>query len=93
MNHHLCHWELLSVFEGRMKDDATLRENKIAKGSKIMVVGSTVTDVLAVNEPARKPVQGTEKVESSSSKEPLCRQKVKRDVDIRVARIRTCVTK
>lgn len=60
-----------------MKDDATLRENKVTKGAKIMVVGSTVTDVLAVNEPARKPVKTNEKVEASSSKEPLSRQKVR----------------
>ena len=65
------------LWKGRMKDDATLRENKVTNGSKIMVVGSTVTDVLAVNEPVRKPLKGNEKAEAVVSKEPLCKQKVK----------------
>ena len=60
-----------------MKDDATLRENKVTNGAKIMVVGSTVTDVLAVNEAARKPVRGADKAEAVSVKEPLCKQKVR----------------
>lgn len=63
------------MFKGRMKDDATLRDNKVTKGSKIMVVGSTVTDVLAVNEPVNKVVKGNEKVDAASSKEPLSKQK------------------
>lgn len=58
-----------------MKDAETLREQNVTNNAKIMVIGSTFNDVLAVNEPAAKAkVDGT-KVESSS-KEPLCKQKV-----------------
>jgi UDP-N-acetylglucosamine 2-epimerase len=67
---------MFSIAEGRMNDEATLRENKVSKGCKIMVVGSTVTDVLAVNEPACKTSKSNDTVEASSSKEPLCKQKV-----------------
>jgi len=59
-----------------MNDDATLRVNKVTNGSKIMVVGSTINDVLAVTEPALKTNKQNDKFESVSSKEPLCRQKV-----------------
>jgi mannose/fructose/N-acetylgalactosamine-specific phosphotransferase system component IID len=67
---------LITGYEGRMKDDATLRENKVTKGAKIMVVGSTVTEVLSVSEPAVKTSRDRDTVESTSSKEPLCKQKV-----------------
>jgi len=59
-----------------MNDDATLRDNKVTNGSKIMVVGSTINDVLAVTEPAIKTNKHNEKFEPVSSKEPFCKQKV-----------------
>jgi len=64
------------VLEGRMNDDATLRDNKVTKGSKIMVVGSTINDVLAVTEPAVKTQKQNDKLDLVSSKEPFCKQKV-----------------
>lgn len=67
------------MFKGLMKDAETLREQNVTNNAKIMVIGSTFNDVLAVNEPAAKAkVDGT-KVESSS-KEPLCKQKVHKTV-------------
>jgi len=62
--------------EGRMNDEATLRDNKVLNGSKIMVVGSTINDVLAVTEPAIKTNKQSEKFEPVASKDPFCKQKV-----------------
>ena len=67
---------LLWLFEGRMTDEATLRDHKLVNGSKVMVVGSTVDDIMAVNEPAAKAKTDTSKVEATASKDPLCKQKV-----------------
>ena len=69
-----CCFDLL---EGRMNDDATLRDNKVTNGSKIMVVGSTINDVLAVTEPALKTQKQNDKLDYVSSKEPFCKQKVR----------------
>jgi len=62
--------------EGRMNDDASLRENKVTNGSKIMVVGSTINDVLTVTEPALNSHKQNDKFDSVSSREPFCKQKV-----------------
>jgi len=56
-----------------MKDDQTLREHKVVKGSKIMLVGSTVNDVLSVSAPDPKVLKQEEK--EAISKEALCKQK------------------
>jgi len=68
---------LVQCAEGRMNDDATLRDNKVTNGSKIMVVGSTINDVLAVTEPAVKTQKQNDKVDPVTSKEPFCKQKVR----------------
>ena len=47
---------------------------QVISGAKIMVVGSTINDVLAVNTP-KDAVQQEVKSEETK-KEPLCRQKV-----------------
>lgn len=60
---------------GRMKEDATLRENKVVPGSKLMVIGSTMNAVLSVNQVAPKAAKETPAPEASG-KEPLCKQKV-----------------
>lgn len=67
---------MLLVVQGRMTDEATLRDHKLVNGSKIMVVGSTVNDIMAVNEPAAKAKTESSKVEATASKDPLCKQKV-----------------
>lgn len=62
------------MFKGLLPEEKTLREIKVTNGAKIMVVGSTINDVLAVNTP-KDAAQQEGKVEESK-KEPLCRQKV-----------------
>ena len=57
-------------------DEATLRELDVKKNSKIMLVGSTVTDVLSVSAPDMKTLKEDEKKEQASGKEPLSKQKV-----------------
>lgn len=62
------------MYKGLLPEDKTLREIKITSGAKIMVVGSTINDVLAVNTP-KEVIQQEVKAEENK-KEPLCRQKV-----------------
>ena len=64
------------MFAGLAKDESTLQELKVTKGAKIMVVGSTLTDVLAVNTPASTSFKDDDSPEAAASKEPLCKQKV-----------------
>lgn len=40
------------MFKGLAKEDRTLRELGVIKGTKVMVVGSTLNDVLSVNTPS-----------------------------------------
>lgn len=63
------------MYKGLLPEDKTLREIKITNGAKIMVVGSTINDVLAVNTP-KEVIQQEVKAEENK-KEPLCRQKVR----------------
>lgn len=63
------------MYKGLLPEDKTLREIKVTNGAKIMVVGSTINDVLAVNTP--KEVMQQEVKAEENKKEPLCRQKVK----------------
>jgi len=46
-----------------LKDDSTLRDIKLTKGAKMMVVGSTIQDVLTV----APPLPETKKSSSTSS--------------------------
>lgn len=58
------------MFKGLAKDQSTLRDLKVTKGAKVMVVGSTMNDVLQVtNTPSAKELQEEEK--AAASKEPL----------------------
>lgn len=43
---------VLSISIGLVKDDKTLRELNVLPGSKMMVVGSTVGDVMTVQAPS-----------------------------------------
>ena len=65
---------LVFFFAGLAKDESSLRDLKVIKGAKIMVVGSTMNDVLSVNAPNLKEIQ--EESKAASSKEPLSQQKV-----------------
>ena len=42
--YHMC-------WPGMLKDDSTLRDIKLTKGAKMMVIGSTIQDVLTVAPP------------------------------------------
>ncbi|XP_004856003.1 ubiquitin domain-containing protein UBFD1 isoform X1 [Heterocephalus glaber] len=66
------------MYKGLVPEDKTLREIKVTSGAKIMVVGSTINDVLAVNTP-KEAAQQDAKAEENK-KEPLCRQKQHRKV-------------
>ncbi|KAG5854572.1 ubiquitin domain-containing protein UBFD1-like isoform X2 [Anguilla rostrata] len=66
------------MYKGLLPEDKTLREIKVTNGAKIMVVGSTINDVLAVNTP-KEVVQQEVKAEENK-KEPLCQQKQHRKV-------------
>ena len=47
-----------------MKDELTLREQKVVEGCKMMVVGSTLNDVMTV----MPPLAGTDRDETKSEK-------------------------
>lgn len=66
------------MFKGLLPEEKTLREIKVISGAKIMVVGSTINDVLAVNTP--KDATQQEVKSEETKKEPLCRQKQHRKV-------------
>ncbi|KAF2985605.1 hypothetical protein EK904_005115 [Melospiza melodia maxima] len=66
------------MFKGLLPEEKTLREIKVTNGAKIMVVGSTINDVLAVNTPKEAAQQDVKAEENK--KEPLCRQKQHRKV-------------
>lgn len=58
-----------------MKDGETLREQNVTNNSKIMVIGSTFNDVMAINERGAKVKTDASATLESSSKELLCKQK------------------
>ncbi|XP_014785569.1 ubiquitin domain-containing protein UBFD1 isoform X1 [Octopus bimaculoides] len=66
------------MFKGLARDDMTLRELKVTKGAKMLVVGSTLTDVLSVSTPTGEDKDETK--EAATSKEPLSQQKVHKKV-------------
>ncbi|XP_018094697.1 ubiquitin domain-containing protein UBFD1 [Xenopus laevis] len=66
------------MFKGLLPEDKTLREIKVTNGAKVMVVGSTINDVLAVTTP--KDTIQQEVKEEENKKEPLCKQKQHRKV-------------
>ncbi|XP_048249927.1 ubiquitin domain-containing protein UBFD1-like isoform X3 [Haliotis rufescens] len=67
------------MYKGLIKDDMTLKDLKITKGAKVMVVGSTLNDVLSVSAPSKKEIQ-EEAAASTESKQPLCQQKLHKKV-------------
>lgn len=62
------------MFKGLAKDESTLKDLKVTKGAKIMVVGSTLNDVLSVTKPSPQELQETAKA-TAAAKEPLSQQK------------------
>lgn len=76
------------MYKGLVPEDKTLREIKVTSGAKIMVVGSTINDVLAVNTPKDSAQQDAKAEENR--KEPLCRQKVSPSGDLVPGSWRLC---
>ncbi|XP_054707042.1 ubiquitin domain-containing protein UBFD1-like [Uloborus diversus] len=66
------------MFKGLCKDERTLRDIGFTKGVKVMVVGSTLNDVLAVNTPTEQ--DSKEEKAAASTKEPLCKQKMHKKI-------------
>uniref|UniRef100_A0A2K6UZC6 Ubiquitin-like domain-containing protein n=1 Tax=Saimiri boliviensis boliviensis TaxID=39432 RepID=A0A2K6UZC6_SAIBB len=66
------------MHKGLICEDKTLLEIRVTSGTKIMVVGFTISDVLAVHTP-KDAAQQDAKVKVNK-KEPLCRQKQHREV-------------
>jgi len=69
------------MFRGLMDDGLTLRQQKVTNGARIMVIGSTVQDILAVadSSPADKNVVVV-KLSPDSDHESLCKQKCHKTV-------------
>ncbi|XP_035221791.1 ubiquitin domain-containing protein UBFD1-like [Stegodyphus dumicola] len=66
------------MFKGLCKDEKTLREVGVTKGVKVMVVGSTLNDILAVNTPTEQ--EAKEEKAAAAAKEPLCKQKMHKKI-------------
>lgn len=60
---------------GLAKDESTLKDLKVTTGAKVMVVGSTLSDVLSISKPTQKEMKETTSA-ASTSKEPLSQLKV-----------------
>lgn len=63
------------MLTGLAKDECTLKDLKVTKGAKVMVVGSTLNDVLSISKPTGKEAKEIS-ASSSSCKEPLSSLKV-----------------
>ncbi|XP_054288770.1 ubiquitin domain-containing protein UBFD1-like isoform X1 [Macrosteles quadrilineatus] len=68
------------MIKGLAKDERTLRELGVTKGMKVMVVGSKLNDVIAVSTHSSQDVAGDDNSNTTTTKEPFCRQKMHRKV-------------
>lgn len=68
------------MYKGMLKDDSTLRDIKLTKGAKMMVIGSTIQDVLTVAPPDPDSTKPSSSTAASSAVEPLSKQKEHRKV-------------
>lgn len=55
-----------------------MRDLKVDKSSKFLLIGSTMTDILKVTAPelVAKPTSGIDTAATSSTKQALCKQEV-----------------
>jgi len=62
------------MYRGLLKDNQSLKEAKIVKGTKVMLIGASIADI----EAARKKVKMEDAAKTSTTikKEPLCEQKI-----------------
>ncbi|XP_077290753.1 ubiquitin domain-containing protein UBFD1-like [Arctopsyche grandis] len=68
------------MIKGMAKDEMTLRTAGIISGCKVMVVGSKMNDILAVTSVKQQFAADEKSLGSTSTKEPLCEQKIHRKV-------------
>eukprot|EP00794_Sanderia_malayensis_P009184 gene9184-10158_t len=69
------------MYKGLIKDHSvTLRDAKITKGIKLMVVGSTLKDVLTVTPPSKDKVDAKVSDSVTTAKEPLSSQKMHKKI-------------
>ncbi|XP_033629999.1 ubiquitin domain-containing protein UBFD1-like [Asterias rubens] len=68
------------MYRGLMKDDKTLRDLKVTKGVKLMLIGSTINDVLEVNKPVAKGTTKEKDEAGAPAKEALSKQKMHKKV-------------
>lgn len=71
---------------GSTQDEQTLKQLKVTKNAKFMVIGSTINDLLKVATPSPSEFKApSEDKGAASSKEPLCRQTVSaNEIDVLV---------
>lgn len=62
------------MYKGLAKDESTLQDLKVTSGAKVMVVGSTLNDVLSISKPSQKELKETTTT-TTTSKEPLSQLK------------------
>lgn len=63
------------MYKGLVKDDKTLRELKVTAGAKMMLVGSTINDVITVQPPSADEVKKLRAESADPPTEPLSEQK------------------
>ncbi|KAG7171117.1 Ubiquitin domain-containing protein UBFD1-like [Homarus americanus] len=68
------------MIKGLAKDEKTLRELGVTKGAKVMVVGSKLDDVVNVNTPKSDSSSSEKPSTTTSTKEPLSKQKLHRKI-------------
>lgn len=66
------------MFKGLAKDDQTLKDLDVKSGTKVMVVGSKLDQIMAVSTNTAQDDTAEEK--ASASKEPLCKQKLHKKI-------------
>ena len=67
----------LTVPLGSTQDEQTLKQLKVTKSAKFMVIGSTINDLLKIATPTPSELQSSsDDKRASASKEPLCKQTV-----------------
>lgn len=69
------------MYKGLVKDDQkTLKELNVTNHAKMMVIGSTVKDIMAVTLPPSAKTLKEESSSSDSTKEPLSKQKMHKKI-------------
>jgi len=63
------------MYKGLMKDEQTLEQLKVQPNAKIVLIGSTIDDIVTVNEKPKADKEKAEESPSAASAEPLSKQK------------------